>query len=151
MRIQADSHLYAGQIGKPATTQNNSLAALQHAAEKESNGKELKELLQNVDLRNISAKEFAHIGAQLFQRGAISENAAAAFVSLAADVDNGQEKIDVIAHLEKKFASAEQAVAQGESGLGFAQEFNRESLHAVYSLDDFIQGQRSQFRVNDYA
>ena len=116
----------------------------------ESKGSELRDLLSNVDLRNISLFDVGRIGGQLALRGEISDHAAAMFAALQFTEDNVDpyKPMDAIKFLEDYYESVDSLINSGEQGYDEALNIAIDALHNMYNADTFIHSTRDSLHID---
>lgn len=114
---------------------------------------EIKKLLANVDLRNISPHDLGMLGGFLNGNGEISDNSANEFVlsTITKDNMNANAPMDMINFFEDHYTLVDKLIAQGEQGLGDARKFLGDALHTLYSMDEFIKNMGSGVFVDEKA
>lgn len=153
------NHIFARQVQNTQLSQNshvrNSTPIGDQVNDTSLSGKadELKQLLSNYDLRNITPNQLANLGGELYRRGEISDNAVGAMMGTMAEIDgtDPNKPIDAIEHFEKMLSIVSNAISGGEQGLGFAQDYQNEALHTIYNLDSAIHSIRGGISFHELA
>ncbi|WP_140914343.1 hypothetical protein [Methylomonas koyamae] len=113
----------------------------------------VKQLLANVDLRNISPHDLGVLGGYLNGNGEISDISATEFALSAFTIDgmDANAPIDMIKFFEDRYTFVDKLIAQGEQGMNDARKFLGDTLHTLYSMDEFIKNMGSGVFIDEKA
>jgi len=114
---------------------------------------EIKKMLANVDLRNISPHDLAMLGGYLNGNGEISDNSANEFglSTIAKDNMDANAPMDMIKFFEDHYSVVDGLISQGEQGLGDARKILGDTLHTLYSMDEFIKNMGNGVFIDEKA
>ncbi|MEW9898259.1 hypothetical protein ABWL39_06460 [Chitinivorax sp. PXF-14] len=112
---------------------------------------DLIQLLSKYDLRQITPRQLAELGGELYKRGEISDNAVGAMIGMLGDIDGTtpDKPVDAIQHFEKMLSVVSEAINDGEQELAFAKNYRNEALHTIYNLDRFIHSSSKGITFHD--
>lgn len=106
---------------------------------------ELREFLRAFDFSSITPNQMAQVGGRLFEKMAISESAASAFIGVEknlVDEMDPDKAIDMYAHFQRMLDVATSASAAEPGYFDFAVKFRREASKALDDVTSFVSGDR---------
>lgn len=108
-----------------------------------TNAAEMREMLSQLDFRNIAPRQMAELGTELFSRNELTDVEASAFIDLENDFATTQpsdKALDAIAHFERLLA--DEYKYESENGTDNGIRFRYAGLTALHNAISFVHSVR---------
>lgn len=105
---------------------------------------ELRDLIKQYDFHNITPRQMAALGGELYKRGELSEDEVGGFIGVEKNTEvemNPDKPIDMVAHFNRMLDTFE-AAARDDSTMNSAAVYRRQDSKALADVMSFVSSDR---------